>query len=137
MATEQPSTDAVVAGWWEYQRLLRGNRAERTRLEVPLSWPSAAADAVSDSVDAGGDAALDLVAALIRAAPDSEGLGLVGAGPLENLVHAHGSALVDGIETLARREPGFAEALAAVWLEHGAVDAPVEQRLARWISVTG
>jgi hypothetical protein len=130
----QPPRDAVVRGWWQFQTLHSGTREERKALEIgePTEvW--AAWGAVSDQIRAGGPAALELVVALIEAAPDSESVGNVAAGPLEDLVHAHGDELVDQLETLARQSPVFATALHDVWLSDGAVSSSTKERLARWI----
>jgi hypothetical protein len=88
---------------------------------------------VSDQIQAGGPDALELVVALIEAAPDSQGVANVAAGPLEDLVHAHGDDLVEQIETLARQLPPFAVALHGVWLSDGAVSTSTKERLACWI----
>src|SRR5215203_122458 len=65
-------------------------------------------DEVNDRVGASGTSedAWDLVTAILRAAPD-ESLGYIGAGPVEDMIRHHGSALVDWIEGEARRDPRF------------------------------
>lgn len=88
--------DVVVSGWWRFQQLHSGTRDERKQLEIgePAdAW--AAWDAVSDQIQAGGPRALELVVALIEAAPDSQGVANVAARPFEDLVHAHGDDLVE------------------------------------------
>ena len=72
--------------------------------------------------------AWDLVVALVRRAPEDQ-LGRVGAGPLEDMVDTHGSALVEWIEGESRRDPRFKEALSRIWLTRGTVPAPVEARI--------
>jgi hypothetical protein len=95
----------------------------------------AGVDVVLAQVDAGGPEALVLVMALIDAAPTDLGLGKVAAGPLEDLLHAHGDDLVDEIEVLARQSPVFAQALGGVWLSEGAISASTKDRLARWVGL--
>jgi hypothetical protein len=134
VTTDEPAREAVVSGWWRFQQLHSGTRDERKQLEIgePADvW--AAWNAVSDQIQAGGRAAMELVVALIDAAPDSESVGNVAAGPLEDLVHAHGDDLVEQLETLARQSPIFATALHGVWLSDGAVSSSTRERLARWI----
>ena len=132
--SEEPMRDVVVRGWWRFQQLHSGTREERKQLEIgePADvWE--AWDAVLDQIQTGGSDALDLVVALIEAAPDSQGVANVAAGPLEDLVHAHGDDLVEQLETLARQSPVFATALHGVWLSDGAVSSSTKERLARWI----
>jgi hypothetical protein len=129
-----PAVGAVVDGWWQYQRLSVGTRCDRKGLE--LGEPQdvvAAAEAVDACVLDGGPEALGLVAALLRAADSDDDLGLVGAGPLEDLLHRHGAALIDSIDDLARRDPQFAKALRGVWWSPDDAGADVTQRLSRWI----
>lgn len=80
----------------------------------------------------GGPHAIEVLLTLARATDGDVGdLGLVGAGPLEDLIshEGHGLRLLDEIETAARREPLFARAMTSVWL---AADVPetVRRRLA-------
>jgi hypothetical protein len=58
----------------------------------------------------------------------------VAAGPLEDLVHEHGVALVDDVDRLARQRPTFRRAMAGVWLSPGVLDPGSERRLRRWVS---
>lgn len=88
--------------------------------------------AVRDRIDAGGTGAVELVVALVDAAPDPIGLAVVGAGPLEDLVHEHGGALVAEIERLARQDAGFGQALRSASLPAGSVDPDVARRLTPW-----
>jgi hypothetical protein len=132
--SEEQAREVVVSGWWRFQQLHSGTREERKQLEIgePADvW--AAWDAVSDQIQAGGPGALELVVALIEAAPDSQSVANVAAGPLEDLVHEHGDDLVEQLETLARQSPAFAAALHGVWLSDGAVSSSTKERLARWI----
>ena len=134
MTQDGPETEAVVDGWWRYQRLSVGSRAERKALEVGKPGHAVAAEkAVDDRVRSGGLDALHLVAALVRAAETDDDLALVGAGPLEDLLTRNGAALVDEIDDLARRDPQFARALAAVWWSADDAGPEVTVRLGRWI----
>lgn len=123
----------LVERWWAFHRLVTGSREERKQLEagVPVEVQQAY-DEVADAVDHGRPGVVQLLAALVDAAPDEDGVAVVAAGPLEDLIHAHGPEVVDEIETTARRSPAFAEALAHVWVDDEAADAPVVQRLGRW-----
>jgi hypothetical protein len=78
--------------------------------------------------EAGAEDAWELVRTLVRAAPD-ELLEFVGAGPVEDLVERFGEVLVDRIETEARADPRFREALGFVWLTRGELPAEVEARV--------
>ncbi|MCW2857590.1 MAG: hypothetical protein JWR52_3205 [Marmoricola sp.] len=131
--TEHAWDDALLAGWWEHHRLVGGTREERLALEhgEPADVQTAY-DTIEALVDSGQDEAVDVLAALIDVGPDGAA-AIVGAGPLEDLLHGYGDALVDGIEERARQSRSFAKALASVWLEHGSVSPETEQRLARWV----
>src|SRR5262245_57567948 len=106
----------LVAAWWRFQELQSGTRIERKALsdgepaDVCLGW-----DRARDLIDAGGPGAVEFVRRLITAAPDDAGIGLVGAGPMEDLLYAHGPELAPTVEALARRELSIARALASVW----------------------
>lgn len=124
----------MVDGWWRYQRLSVGSRAERKALEDGEPGNAvAAAEAVDDRVRSGGPEALQLVAALVRAAETDDDLALVGAGPLEDLLTRNGAVLVDDIDDLARRDLQFAQALTGVWWSADDAGPEVTIRLGRWI----
>lgn len=112
--------DELADGWWQAQRLAYGTREQRKRWslgeppDVERHWARA-----RELIDQGGEQALDLVLALLRSAPAGTGAATVGAGPLEDLVVAHGDRLAPRIGQLARRSPLFAAALAAVQSDSG------------------
>jgi hypothetical protein len=131
---EDSDTRDMVAGWWKYQRLASGGRAERKALE--LGEPSdavAAADAVDERVRLGGAQALMLMSALLHGAVTDDDLALLGAGPIEDLLLRHGTALVDEVDDLARRDPRFARAITAVCWSAADAGPEVTRRLRRWI----
>lgn len=132
------ATEELVAGWWEHARLAQGSREERKRLEAgEEALADAGWDGVHERVQRGGVEAVELVAALLRRAPDEDGVALVAAGPLEDLLHWHGDELVDQVARLAGQDPRFARALAGVWLSEGALTAQVTARLAPWLPTPG
>ena len=108
--------DTLLATWIRY--------AVEKRPEDFWAW-----DRVSSS-SSGSDteAAWNLVVALVRNAPD-EVLGSVGAGPLENLLNAHGAMLVDWIVGEAQRDHRFREALGRAWLSRGTLPPAIENRI--------
>jgi hypothetical protein len=57
-----------------------------------------------------------LILELVGKAPDSQVLGTVAAGELEEFIHAHAGAFIDRIEVEARRNGRLKEALAYVWI---------------------
>jgi hypothetical protein len=75
-------------------------------------------------------AAWELVLALVRAA-DDDSLGYVGAGPLEDLVTAHGVSLIQEIEHEAMIDPRFQACLARVWLSEGELPPDILERVVR------
>jgi hypothetical protein len=56
-----------------------------------------------------------LTLALIAKASNPDSLSYVAAGPLEDLLTKHGSAVIDRVEIAARRDPKFRLALGDVW----------------------
>jgi len=54
---------------------------------------------------------------LIQQAPDDAALAYVAAGPLEDILAAHGPAFIERVEDLARKDARFLFALASVWGE--------------------
>jgi hypothetical protein len=125
----------VARDWWEYQRLSSGSRDERKALDLGIAeQPLAAHDLVDETVERGGQEAVDLLAALADAVPTGNDGAAVGAGPLEDLIHEHGDDLVSDIESYARRRPPFAQALGFVWVERGHLSAETEARLEPWVA---
>jgi len=51
---------------------------------------------------------------LARSPPDAV-LGILAAGPLEDLIHYHGPEFIERIETESRRSAGFRHLLGGVW----------------------
>jgi hypothetical protein len=47
--------------------------------------------------------------------PSQKVLGVLSAGPLEDLLHHHGPQFIDRIEVEARDDPAFKELLCGVW----------------------
>lgn len=135
MADDEQTIHELADGWLEYQRLARGHREQRKALEQgkPTSV-HLANEKVRDRIDAGGQAALELVLALLSAGGWDE-VSTVAAGPLEDLIHQHGDELIDDIEPLARQDDRFRAALGSVWLARGTLPVEVEQRFAQWMSI--
>ena len=109
----------IVATWLRYQE-------SRSRADF---W---AVDQIMAATGPGGDPEIGwpLVEALYRAAPD-ELLGAIAAGPLEDLVTFHTTAVIDRVEQLARREPRFRSTVSRIWLTEGALPIALEQRVVR------
>jgi hypothetical protein len=132
MGSQFVPPEIVAARWWQHKRLSSGSRTERKQLS--LGEPAEIVRAnqiVYESMWQGGTDALDLVVALIDAAPGEDVIAYVGAGPLEDLLRDHADALIDQVDDLARRSPTFARALSAVY-PSDAWDSSTQQRLARW-----
>ena len=141
MSGPNASTDWRPEDWWLFHRLGAGTRDQRVDLQQQQSAEARAAqraaEHVNDVMAQGGAEAVALIAELLQSAADADAVVLVGSGPLEDLLHEHGAAVIEEVERLARQEPAFAEALRSVWLEHRALPPSVEARLARWVQVTG
>ena len=75
-------------------------------------------------------AAWHLVQSLVSAA-DETSLGYVAAGPLEDLVTAHGVVLINELEAAARQDPKFRECLGHIWLSEGELPPEILARVVR------
>ncbi len=122
--------------WWLFQRLSTGERADRLELDRGESSRANAAWlgywCVEESIDRAGEEALDVVLRLLNSAPPEQG-HIVGAGPLEDLINAHGDALAGRIEELARPRPEFAACLGCVAVDDTALEPHTLSRLTRWV----
>lgn len=59
---------------------------------------------------------LDVVIAILNEAHDDDFiLANLAAGPLEELLVAHGTELIDAIESLSNQDPNFKKLLGGVW----------------------
>ena len=127
MSDSHACTDWRPEDWWLFRRLNAGTREQRVDLQqgqsVDARTAQRAAEHVNDVITQGGAEAVALITELLQSAADTDALVLVGSGPLENLLHEHGAAVVEEVEHLARQEPAFTEALRWVWLEHRAPPA--------------
>jgi hypothetical protein len=108
-----PEVDSETAtAYWEHLRLA-GSKAREARLAArELNW---ACEDVTRSIARGGDGALDVLRMLADTAASPAQLELLGAGPLEDLLHEQGEALLDSLDDLIRRTPRLRVALASVW----------------------
>ena len=126
----------LVAAYWEEWRLRRGGRKERLAAEHAENWAGRRVDEV---VESGEPSAVALLVALAESAPSDDDAGIVGAGPLEDLLVTHGgrmlepdgAALLDALDTAARRSARFRLALGSVWVDEE-VPEEVRQRLFRF-----
>jgi hypothetical protein len=120
---------------------------DRFEEQTTATWPSLAAWAVdwisewkinrfgpaSDFAHAMTEEPADFaVAALVVLAASAEdnddNLGMIGAGPLEDLLShsGHGALMLESVAAAARQEPAFRKALTNVWLSK---DVPENVRL--------
>jgi hypothetical protein len=66
------------------------------------------------------DEAWEITRAVIEKASSHDALAYVAAGPLENLLHMHGPAIIERVEQEASKSEKFVLALSGVWgLEPG------------------
>jgi hypothetical protein len=77
----------------------------------PLWW---AIERFMDSDTDGEDIWLVILRILAKAPPE-EVLGVLAAGPLEDLIHDRGDAFIDRIELQARQDRAFRQLLNGVW----------------------
>ncbi|HHS94444.1 MAG TPA: hypothetical protein ENK63_03795 [Rhodobacterales bacterium] len=78
----------------------------------PDGWTYALFDSLTTDHPA---LALAAIRAALAACETPEDVAAVAAGPLEDLIAAHGAAMIDEIEARAAASPRFAYALTGVW----------------------
>ncbi len=93
---------ALAAAWLDYDRT-----GKKTRF---WAWSR-----VEDVIRRQPITGWSLVRRLIAGAADPGQLSSVAAGPLEDLLGAHGPVLIDRVEAAAREDPRVMQALAGVW----------------------
>ena len=76
---------------------------------------SGAFDEVLEICFSDPERAWPLTLTLIAKASNPKALSYIAAGPLEDLLKNHGSAVIDRVEIAARRDPKFRLALCDVW----------------------
>jgi len=109
-----PDTNTLVSDWWGVY--LANGRFQKGTPRRETSTSEDAAAAYVDSLAGAGDArAVPVLLALAEGAPDREALFFFGAGPLEDLVHAHGDRVVTTLVEAARSSRRFKIALSGVW----------------------
>ena len=116
MVSDSPLAPLAVA-WFDYMRRARGSREERKALE--LGEPAEAVRAagqVADITMAGGSRSVELIVALLDAAPDADAVAAVGAGPLEDVLAEHWDDVIDEVEALARAGGPIRRALTSAYL---------------------
>ena len=105
--SERPSMPVAAA--------LKALRDWKTSIN-PASEPDADLDEALDALSAENPAAmLEAIVRLLNEAPEMEVMAPLAAGPLEDLLGAHGDALIDQVEALARAHAPFRDALGGVW----------------------
>ena len=131
MDASTPELEELCANWWDWHRRSRGDRAERKALEQgepEAAW--AAYWLVKEHTSNNTSGVVDLLVALNDAAPaDDDGM-TVGVGELEDLLTAHGDAVIEDVERCARQNPKFARAVSHPYVS--GVSKPTEARLLRW-----
>jgi hypothetical protein len=106
----EPDVESLATGWIRYWSA--GGR-DKPEASQPFEW---AVDDVHD-LDYSDPEKLWAVIVQILKDPESEPhLDVLAAGPLENLLSAHGAVFIDRVEDLARHDTGFARVLDGVWL---------------------
>jgi hypothetical protein len=95
--TLPPELERVVDAWFQYEETFWAwERVEDlTRMDPELAWR--------------------VITLLVEEAPSEAVLGVIGAGPLEDLLSVYGEGMIDRVEERARTDEHFRQCLAAVW----------------------
>ena len=108
-------------------RLSSGSRAERLEADQHFwAW-----ELVERTVHQDAEKGWDLILGLIAAAATEDEVGFVAAGPLEDLIHEHGSEVVEWVEERARLDSDFRRALAGVVAPDDEAGARIDRLLGR------
>jgi hypothetical protein len=108
-ASDPTWPEVRVAFWRNYHSLVRrADPPRRDEAQDPDFW---AWEYVDNLCESGDRAAVDRLVDLADNAADGEEIAYLGAGPVEDLVSAHGATMIDAIEEAARRSPNFLGAL--------------------------
>jgi hypothetical protein len=119
-----PSTAEIVAAYFEYQR------TEDDALV--WAWDAVDVDGFDDPL-----AKWAQILALLDAAPDAWQIGLLAAGPLEDLIHCQDPRVIDLIEAEAPLNPRLRDALAGAWIRGDDLDNAIADRLEQLLTSRG
>lgn len=115
-----PTTSEIVRAYFEYKRTQ----------DDALHW---AWDLVDDEGFDDPVAKWSQILALLEAAPDDWQIGLLAAGPLEDLIRRQGPTVIDWIEAEAPRNSRLRAALGGTWLRGDAIDNAIADRVEQLI----
>ena len=118
--------DKLVAAYIQRyaERIVRDK--DNVFIEQDLSWW--AEETFQKVVHSDPELTWELILQVIRNTDKPDVLGMLAAGPLEDLVNYHGGLFIDRIEETAKRDDKFREVLDGVWPSS---DSPVRQRIER------
>lgn len=88
---------------------------ERWFAETSSDEGFAAWSLVDDAIESGPENGWETVMELVEHAADDAMFNLVGAGPLEDLIHEWPEELITQVDSAARRNPKFRRCLESVW----------------------
>lgn len=108
--------------WMGWLRATQGDAAPERHAEF---WTFALFGALATRAP---DLCLDAVLACLVLATSAEEAALIAAGPLEDLIAASGTAIIDRLEVEAAQRPRLRYALTGVWAE-GSAGTPLWHRI--------
>jgi hypothetical protein len=97
----------LAAIWIRFQRSPKGSVEYEE-----LFW---VVDRMMELCDSEPSAAWNVIQEAVALDQSDEILGMVGAGPFEDLMTNHGAFLIDKVESCARTNPAFRRMLGVVW----------------------
>jgi hypothetical protein len=102
-----PELEALVTAWLEFQRTPEGSPECERRRGVVFTF--------DDLCTNDPECAWSAIVEITQRESDNEILGVLAAGPLEDLLSRHGSDLIDRVESHAERDLKFRRVLAGTW----------------------
>jgi hypothetical protein len=100
--------DKIVTAW------IAAEQAERGSPEHEANW-WAVSEVMDWALDGDGDRLWQFILEAYKRDLSDKAIGVLAAGPLEDLLAKQGVAFIDRIEELARKDPKFNHLLGGVW----------------------
>lgn len=107
MPLDASSKERLIDGWLAMQRAVPGSSEYEE-----LFW---AYEELDDLCSSSPDDAWEIVLGVLARNPSDGEVGMLAAGPLEDLLARHGRAIIERVEREARHSLAFASLLGGVW----------------------
>ncbi len=107
MRLDASSKERLIAGWLALQRTAMGSREYEDAFWAFEELDDLCTDSPEDT--------WEIILGILARGPSDEEIGMLAAGPLEDLLARHGRYVIERVEREASRNPAFASLLGGVW----------------------